>query len=90
MAEIDASLRRLGTDYIDLYQIHRWDYGTLIEETLKRAAQCRQSRQGALYRRVVDACLAVRPRPGNRGATRLDPFRLHAEPRQSALPRGGT
>src|SRR5438445_6675327 len=35
MAEIDASLRRLGTDYVDLYQIHRWDYETPIEETLE-------------------------------------------------------
>jgi 1-deoxyxylulose-5-phosphate synthase len=35
MNELDASLRRLGTDYIDLYQIHRWDYGTPIEETLE-------------------------------------------------------
>ena len=32
---LDASLRRLGTDYVDLYQIHRWDYGTPIEESLE-------------------------------------------------------
>ena len=35
MIEIDASLRRLGSDYVDLYQIHRWDYETPIEETLE-------------------------------------------------------
>jgi len=34
-AELDASLKRLGTDYVDLYQIHRWDYATPIEETLE-------------------------------------------------------
>ena len=34
LAAIDASLRRLGTDYVDLYQIHRWDYSTPIEETM--------------------------------------------------------
>jgi aryl-alcohol dehydrogenase (NADP+) len=35
LAEVDASLRRLGTDYIDLYQIHRWDRNTPIEETVE-------------------------------------------------------
>ncbi|MEM1231295.1 MAG: aldo/keto reductase [Pseudomonadota bacterium] len=35
MTELDESLRRLGTDYIDLYQIHRWDDRTPIEETLR-------------------------------------------------------
>src|SRR6202012_988073 len=35
MSAIDASLQRLGTDYVDLYQIHRWDYDTPIEETME-------------------------------------------------------
>ncbi len=35
LTEIDNSLRRLGTDYVDLYQIHRWDYDTPIEETME-------------------------------------------------------
>ncbi len=35
MNAIDASLRRLGMDYVDLYQIHRWDHDTPIEETLE-------------------------------------------------------
>src|SRR3954467_11155020 len=34
LSEIDHSFRRLGTDYVDLYQIHRWDSATPIEETL--------------------------------------------------------
>lgn len=34
MTEIDNSLKRLGTDYVDLYIIHRWDYNTPIEETM--------------------------------------------------------
>ncbi len=35
LSEIDNSLTRLGVDYVDLYQIHRWDYHTPIEETLE-------------------------------------------------------
>ncbi|MEU6462780.1 aldo/keto reductase [Streptomyces sp. NPDC046976] len=35
MTEIDHSLRRLGTDYVDLYQIHRYDHATAIEETME-------------------------------------------------------
>jgi len=35
LSAIDASLQRLGTDYVDLYQIHRWDYNTPIEETME-------------------------------------------------------
>ena len=44
--EIDDSLRRLGTDYVDLYQIHRWDSSTPIEETLRRCTtSCRPARR---------------------------------------------
>ena len=35
MSSIDNSLRRLKTDYVDLYQTHRWDYDTPIEETME-------------------------------------------------------
>jgi aryl-alcohol dehydrogenase-like predicted oxidoreductase len=35
LSAIDASLRRLGTDYVDMYQIHRWDYDTPVEETME-------------------------------------------------------
>ncbi len=35
MASIDASLKRLQMDYVDLYQIHRWNYNTPIEETME-------------------------------------------------------
>ena len=35
MESVEGSLKRLGTDHVDLYQIHRWDPGTPIEETLR-------------------------------------------------------
>jgi 1-deoxyxylulose-5-phosphate synthase len=35
LSAIDASLRRLGTDHVDLYQIHRWDHDTPVEETME-------------------------------------------------------
>ena len=47
MAEIDASLKRLGTDHVDLYQIHRWDHVDADRGDAGGAARRRQGRQGA-------------------------------------------
>lgn len=55
MASIDASLRRLGTDHLDLYQIHRWDPHTPIEETMEalhdvvRAGKARYIGASSMY-----------------------------------------
>lgn len=55
LSSIEASLRRLGTDYVDLYQIHRWDYETPIEETMDalhdvvRAGKARYLGASAMY-----------------------------------------
>jgi aryl-alcohol dehydrogenase-like predicted oxidoreductase len=55
MSEIDKSLIRLGTDYVDLYQIHRWDYDTPIEETMEamhdvvKAGKARYIGASAMY-----------------------------------------
>lgn len=48
MESIDGSLRRLGTDYVDLYQAHRWDYATPLEETMVAFADIVRSGK-ALY-----------------------------------------
>jgi aryl-alcohol dehydrogenase-like predicted oxidoreductase len=55
LASIDASLERLGLDYVDLYQIHRWDGGTPIEETMEalhdvvRAGKARYIGASSMY-----------------------------------------
>jgi aryl-alcohol dehydrogenase-like predicted oxidoreductase len=55
LSAIDASLKRLGTDYVDLYQIHRWDYETPIEEILEalndvvRAGKARYIGASSMY-----------------------------------------
>ena len=55
LAGIDASLSRLGGDYVDLYQIHRWDYETPIEETMEalhdvvRAGKARYIGASSMY-----------------------------------------
>jgi aryl-alcohol dehydrogenase (NADP+) len=70
MAEIDNSLRRLGTDYVDLYQIHRWDYETPIEETLEalndivRAGKARYIGASSMFAWQFGKALAVSEQRG--------------------------
>ncbi|HEY2751960.1 aldo/keto reductase [Phenylobacterium sp.] len=70
MAQIDASLRRLGMDYVDLYQIHRFDYETPIEETLEalndvvRAGKARYIGASSMYAWQFSKMLATSERNG--------------------------
>jgi aryl-alcohol dehydrogenase-like predicted oxidoreductase len=70
MSEIDASLQRLGTDYVDLYQIHRWDNATPIEETLEalhdvvKAGKARYIGASSMYAWQFAQALAVAERHG--------------------------
>ena len=83
--ELDESLRRLQTDYVDLYQIHRWDYETPIEETLEALQRRGEIGQGALYRGLFHVRLAVHQGTLSRPTARLDPLCFHAESLQPAL-----
>jgi aryl-alcohol dehydrogenase-like predicted oxidoreductase len=70
MSEIDNSLKRLGTDYVDLYQIHRWDYHTPIEETLEalhdvvKAGKARYIGASAMYARQFMKALHIAEKNG--------------------------
>ena len=70
LTEIDHSLRRLGVDYVDLYQIHRWDYETPIEETLEalndvvRAGKARYIGASSMYAWQFMQALAIQDRRG--------------------------
>ena len=70
LGEIDHSLRRLGTDYVDLYQIHRWDYEVPIEETMEalhdvvRAGKARYIGASSMYAWQFAKALHVAERHG--------------------------
>jgi len=70
LQEIDASLRRLGTDYVDLYQIHRWDAETPIEETLEalhdvvKSGKARYIGASTMYAWQFAQALAISERNG--------------------------
>ena len=85
----EASLKRLKTDYIDLYQVHMWDPGAPLEETLEHARHAREERKGPLHRRQQLFRLAAaeidRPREGKW----LGAVHLPAGALQSPRPRLG-
>ncbi|MGQ4681475.1 aldo/keto reductase [Paenibacillus polymyxa] len=70
MSEIDKSLKRLGTDYVDLYQIHRWDHNTPIEETMEalhdvvKAGKARYIGASAMYAWQFQKALHVAEKNG--------------------------
>jgi aryl-alcohol dehydrogenase-like predicted oxidoreductase len=70
MTEIDHSLKRLQTDYVDLYQIHRWDYEVPIEETLEalndvvRAGKARYIGASSMYAWQFMQALAIQKANG--------------------------
>lgn len=94
MTEIDQSLRRLGTDYIDLYQIHRWDDRTPIEETLEalndviKAGKARYIGASSMYAWQFARALSVADRNGwPRFATMQNHFNLlYREEEREMLP----
>ena len=94
MAEIDASLRRLNTDYVDLYQIHRWDYHTPIEETLEalhdvvKAGKARYIGASSMYAWQFAKALHVAERHGwTRFVTMQDHLNLlYREEEREMLP----
>jgi len=69
LASIDASLKRLALDYVDLYQIHRWDYRTPIEETMEvlhevvRAGKARYIGASSMYAWQFANAQRVAPTP---------------------------
>ena len=88
MQEIDASLTRLRTDYVDLYQIHRFDYDTPIEETLEALHDVVKAGK-ARYIGASRCRPGCSPRLVRLTAARLDGVRQHAESCEPPLPRGG-
>src|SRR6202163_1314092 len=70
MSEIDASLLRLGMDYVDLYQIHRWDHDTPIEETIEalhdvvKAGKARYIGASSMYAWQFARALGIAERRG--------------------------
>jgi len=94
LAEIDHSLKRLGTDFVDLYQIHRWDYATPIEETLEalhdvvKAGKARYIGASSMFAWQFAQALAISERRGWTRFATMQPYvnLLYREEEREMLP----
>jgi len=94
LSEIDHSLKRLGTDYVDLYQIHRWDYAVPIEETLEalhdvvKAGKARYIGASSMFAWQFAQSLAVSERHGWTRFATMQPYvnLLYREEEREMLP----
>ena len=94
LSEIDHSLKRLGTDHVDLYQIHRWDYGVPIEETLEalhdvvKAGKARYIGASSMFAWQFAQALAVSERHGWTRFATMQPYvnLLYREEEREMLP----
>ena len=82
LEQIDASLRRLGTDYIDIYYIHRFDSDVPVEETMDTLHDIVQAGKVRYFGCVVDVRLAVREAADRRRGRRVDVVRGDGGPVQ--------
>ena len=94
LSEIDRSLKRLGTDHVDLYQIHRWDYATPIEETLEalhdvvKAGKARYIGASSMFAWQFAQALATSERHGWTRFATMQPYvnLLYREEEREMLP----
>lgn len=87
LAAVDASLARLGTDYIDLYQIHSWDYRVPMEETLDALDACVRAGKVRYLGASNVAGWQLATALGHAGQAGLAPF-IALQPEYSLLQRG--
>ena len=85
LREIDGSLKRLGTDYVDLYIIHRYDYGTPVEETMEALHSLVQAGRSAPSA-LLPCTVTSLPSSGHGREKWVDKVCIHAEPLQPHLP----
>ena len=90
LEQVDASLRRLDTDYIDVYYIHRFDDQVPVEETMQTLGRRGAGRKGPVSGCFVDVGVAVRQDPVCREIARMDDVLGDGGPVQRPAAGGGT